>query len=276
MWAIAYLLAVLAVVIGVQNLVRLSFRVPLAWSLTWISGQPRALKYSLKAVLHAGIIGSLLLFPHLHGRDLASYYAPLFPAEQRHLYTVGLVFSILGLCLIYALGMGGGWTFYKARWSPQERLRKSALSALSSLTVSVFEEAFFRAVLLQYLLFAAPPGSAAAPGSLPPLVAIPLSAAVFSAAHFIKRVPTYWPAVGLALLGLWLGVAYYKTGSLWLSIGLHAGGILSIGVHRCFIEYREKQSGKYQWLVGTQTYPIAGIIAMTVMVGGAVATWFLF
>jgi len=41
-----------------------------------------------------------------------------------------------------------------------------------------------------------------------------------------------WPAVGLAVLGVWLGIAYDKTQGLWLPMGLHSGGILAIGVHR--------------------------------------------
>ena len=89
--------------------------------------------------------------------------------------------------------------------------------------------------------------------------------------HFIRRVKTYWPAVGLAVLGLWLGVGYYKTGNLWLSMGLHSGGVLSIGIHRCFLNYKGPA-----WLVGTQAFPIAGLVAIIVMLVGTVITWFLF
>ena len=78
-------------------------------------------------------------------------------------------------------------------------------------------------------------------------------------------------AVGLAVLGLWLGVAFYKTNALWLPMGLHSGGILAIGVHRCFTNYRGPAM-----LVGTQTFPIAGLISIVIMLIGSAVTWFLF
>ena len=80
-----------------------------------------------------------------------------------------------------------------------------------------------------------------------------------------------WRARVQARRGIWLGVAYYKTGNLWLPMGLHSGGILSIGVHRCFLNYKGPE-----WLVGTQTFPIAGAVSIAVMLAGTAITWVLF
>lgn len=204
------------------------------------------------------------------GSDPGRYYGPLLPPGKAHFFLYGEVIALLLLSAIYGIEVLGGWLYWKPRWPAKKAATKSTLSALSSLTVVAVEEPFFRGIILQYLLYAAAPAAGLALKTSP-WVAIPLSAVLFSAAHFIRKVRTYWPAVGLAVLGLWLGVAFYKTGDLWLSMGLHSGGILSIGVHRCFLNYRGPE-----WLVGTQTFPIAGAVAMAVMLVGTAITWFLF
>jgi membrane protease YdiL (CAAX protease family) len=238
-----------------------AFKEPFQWTFGASSAQPKSLKVALKVVLQSVLIGSILLFPYLVGSSLAAYYGPLFRPEQRIQFWYGEAIAILLLALIYAVELAGRWIYWRPRYPASKALMKSSLSALSSLTVVAVEEPFFRAIILGTLLRSAVPWP----------VAIPLSAVLFSAAHYIRKVKTYWPSVGLAVLGLWLGVAYYRTGSLWLSLGLHSGGILSIGIHRCFLNYRGPD-----WLVGTQTFPIAGAIAIVIMLTGTAITWFLF
>jgi membrane protease YdiL (CAAX protease family) len=261
MSVILYLLAVMAFLLAAQSVVLLAFREPLQWHYGARSRHPEALRLTLKAILQITLIGSLLVFPYLTGSTPGAYYGPLFPWRKAHyfLYGEGIALALLGV--IYAVEWKAGWLYWQPRFPPKKALVKSLRSALSSITVAAVEEPFFRGIIMRSFLAAA----------MAPLAAILLSAVLFSAAHFLRRVSTYWPFVGLAVLGLWLGVAYYKTGNLWLSMGLHSGGILSIGVHRCFLNYR----GPVRW-IGTQTYPIAGLTAMGIMLVGTVITWFVF
>jgi membrane protease YdiL (CAAX protease family) len=261
MWVILYLLAMIALLMAAQSVVLLRFKQPLQWTFGASSQQSKSLKLALKVVLQTTLIGSIFLFPYLVGSRPAAYYAPLFPREKAHYFWYGEGIALALLTLIYAVEVAGKWLYWEPRWTAKKAFTKSALSALSSLTVVAVEEPFFRGIILRTMLESASPWT----------VAIPLSAALFSAAHFIRKVKTYWPAVGLAMLGVWLGVAYYKTGNLWLSMGLHSGGILSIGVHRCFLNYRGPA-----WLVGTQTFPIAGAISIAIMAVGTAITWVLF
>jgi membrane protease YdiL (CAAX protease family) len=260
MWVILYLAAIVLLLLGLQSVVLIGFKQPLQWTFGANSHQPKKLKLALKGVLQTTLVGSILLFPFLIGSKPAAYYGPRLPLAKAHYFLYGEAIAILLLGLIFGIELGGRWIYYQPRFPAKKALTKSTLSTLSSFTVVAVEEPFFRGIILQTLL------SAAAPA-----LAVPLSAVLFSAAHYIRKVRTYWPSLGLAVLGLWLGVAYYKTGSFWLPMGLHSGGILSIGIHRCYLNYRGPA-----WLVGTQTYPIAGLISILVMLLGTVITWVLF
>lgn len=270
MLAVGYLIGALAVLMLGQTAILRASGEPLQWTFGAHSNHPKSLKLALKVLLQATMIGSIFLFPLLAGRSVGAYYGPIFPASKAIHFLWGELIAVSLLPLIFCIELAAGWIALTRRYTPQKAWAKSLLSGLSSLTVVAVEEPIFRGIVLQYLLYAAPPAAAAAL-VMPLPLALVLGAALFSAAHFIRKVSTYWPAVGLAVLGLWLGVAYYKTGSLWLSMGLHSGGILVIGVHRCFTRY----SGP-PWLIGTQAFPIAGVISMGVMLVGTALTWFLF
>jgi len=270
MWVILYLLAIVALLLAAQTLVLAAFKQPFQWTFGASSEQPKSLKLVLKLVLQSSLIGSIFLFPSLVGTTPSRYYGPLFPMDRIQYFLYGEGIALALLALIFGVELAGKWIRFVNRWPLKKTLGKSIRSALSSLTVVGVEEPFFRGIILQFLLYAAPP-AAAATLQLSPWVAIPVSAVLFSAAHFIRKVKTYWPGVGLAVLGLWLGVAYFKTGNLWLSMGLHSGGILAIGIHRCFTKY-----DGHELLVGTQTFPIAGLISIGIMLAGTIATWFAF
>ena len=54
--------------------------------------------------------------------------------------------------------------------------------------------------------------------------------------------------IGLLLIGIVLSYAFLRTGTLYLSIGLHAGWIISIKTVRVFGDYRRESLG---WLFGS-------------------------
>jgi membrane protease YdiL (CAAX protease family) len=270
MWVILYLVGIVALLLCGQTVVLAAFKEPLQWSFGANSEQPKSLKIALKVLLQSTLIGSIFLFPYLVGTTPGRYYGPLFPGDRVHYFLYGEGIALALLSVIFGVELAAKLIHFRVRWTVQKTVGKSVRSALSSFTVVGVEEPIFRGIILQHLLYAAPPTAAAAL-KMSPYVAILVSAVVFSAAHFIRKVKTYWPSVGLAVLGLWLGVAFYKTGNLWLSMGLHSGGILAIGVHRCFTRYEG-----HELLVGTQTFPIAGLISIGIMLAGTVITWFLF
>lgn len=269
MWVIGYMAAMLAALMAAQALVLLAYRQPMQWTFGATSEQPRSMRVVLKVLLQVVMVTSILILPRLAGSDPNRYYAPILRPELAVQFLYGEVAALALLGLIFAVEFKGGWIVYEPLYKPRHAVLKSLRGGLSSLSVVAVEEPLFRGVLLQQLLFAAPPAAATGP-VLSPLLAIPLSAAIFSAVHFIRRARTYWPAVGLAVLGIWLGVAYYKTGALWLPMGLHSGGVLAIQIHRCFTRYRGPL-----WLVGTDSFPVAGAIAMSIMLIGTVITWFV-
>jgi membrane protease YdiL (CAAX protease family) len=257
MQAIVYLLCAVAVLFSLQSLVLLAYGVPLRFTFGTRNSEPRSLRIVLKVVLQTTLIGSIVLYPYLRGSSLAAYYGARLPWHRAREFLYGEVVALAVLGFVFALELATGGIRWKVRYPAGKALARSSQAALSSLTVVAVEEPLFRGILLQSLL-----------GVLPVWAAIGSSAALFSAAHFIRKTRTYWPAVGLAVLAVWLGVAYYKTQSLWLPMGLHSGGILAIGVHRCFVEYRGRAL-----FVGTQTYPIAGLGAIALMLLGAAVTW---
>ena len=259
METIAFLVGVVAELFSLHGLALLVYRVPLRWTFGTRSSEPRSLRIVLKIILQATLIGSILLFPYLRRSTPGAYYGARLSWHRAPEFLYGAAIGLAGFGVVFATGLALGGIRWKVRYPAGKALARSSRSALSSLTVVAVEEPLFRGIVLDSLLDAAPVWAA-----------IALSAVLFSAAHFIRKTRTYWPAVGLAVLAVWLGIAYYKTQGLWLPMGLHSGGILAIGVHRCFVEYRG-----HELFVGTQTYPIAGLVGIALMVVGAVATWSL-
>lgn len=117
---------------------------------------------------------------------------------------------------------------------------------LAGFTVALIEEVFFRGFILQSLLkdsqlivsliitnifYSAV--HFLKPQDLPKVETLSLASSLGSISLFFKPLFTEWPGIwphllGLFLVGLVLSVAYLRTRSLALSIGLHAGWILGI------------------------------------------------
>lgn len=259
MGVLLYLVGIVAALFALQSVALLAYRAPLRWTFGARNSEPRSLRIVLKVVLQLTLVGAIVAYPYVRRSAPVAYYGALLPWSRAREFLYGEVIALAVLGTVFAFELALGGIRWKIRYPAGKALARSSRAALSSLTVVAVEEPLFRGVVLQGLL-----------GAVPVWAAIALSAALFSAAHFVRRTRTYWPAVGLAVLALWLGVAYYKTQALWLPMGLHSGGILAIGVHRCFVEYRG-----HEVLVGNQTYPIAGLGAIALMLLGAVVTWTL-
>jgi membrane protease YdiL (CAAX protease family) len=253
-----FLLGTLGAVILVQNAALLVLGQPLQLAIDPGVGCSKPVRLALKLLLQGTLVAALALYPAFARGSFGSYYGPMLRAADRHLAWQGWLFAAGLLAFVLLLEACAG-CFEFGLTCPRERLlRRIAMRIVSCVTVVAVEEPFFRGILLKGLLT-----------WMPVAPAIALSAAIFSAAHFLRRHEETWASVGLFVLGVQLGVAFVATGSLWLPMGLHSGGVLVIQLHRLFVaRYRGPR-----WLIGTQVFPIAGATCITLMAATAWGIW---
>jgi membrane protease YdiL (CAAX protease family) len=161
------------------------------------------------------------------------------------------------------------------RLSLARSLSRSLSALLSGVFAGSLEEVFFRGILFKGLL---------QNGRL--FRAFVLSNLFYSALHFVKPGEAYFvdgveplagfrhlfytftpfseplhilPGMfGLFLLGLVLSYAFFRTGNLYLSIGLHAGWIFGLKSLRVFGDYTREDLG---WLFGSTDPKIVSGVA---------------
>jgi CAAX protease family protein len=200
----------------------------------------------------------------------------------------------IGLCLALGSAVVLGFIMSLAEvYKPFFRLSLSASveqcvqALLTAFTVGFLEEIFFRGIIFRGLL-----------EDWKPLPAFLVANLFYSALHFVKPGEQYFlsgidpwagfrhlfatftpflePAeiapgmIGLLLIGIVLSYAFLRTGTLYLSIGLHAGWIISIKTVRVFGDYQRENLG---WLFGsTDPKIVSGVVtwAGIILVGVAV------
>jgi membrane protease YdiL (CAAX protease family) len=174
------------------------------------------------------------------------------------------------------------------RLSLADSLKRCVSAILAAATVGFMEEILFRGVIFKGLfeelgrarayLFAAlfysaihfvKPGDAAALGQLDAWIGIRYLAGSF---HPFTDLTTLFPGLlGLFLIGAVLCYAFERTGTLYLSIGLHAGWIFSLKTLRVFGDFRRNDLG---WLFGsTDPKIVSGVVTWIgiLLVGVAVS-----
>lgn len=161
------------------------------------------------------------------------------------------------------------------RLSLSRSLSRSFSALLSGVFAGTLEEIFFRGILFKGLL---------QNGRL--VRAVVLSSLFYSALHFVKPGEAYFvdgldplagfrhlsytftpfleplnilPGMfGLFLLGVVLSYAFFRTGNLYLAIGLHAGWIFGLKSVRVFGDYTRDSLG---WLFGSADPKIVSGVA---------------
>lgn len=148
------------------------------------------------------------------------------------------------------------------------------ISLIIFIAGAAFEEIFFRGYIFQTL----------ARANLAWL-AIALTALFFAVAHLGNPNATYISTFNTALAGIWFGIAYLKTRTLWFVFGLHLawnwfqGAIFGIevsGITELTTAplLREIDAGP-MWLTG-ESYGIEGGIVCTIaLIVSITAIWFL-
>lgn len=168
-------------------------------------------------------------------------------AERWRRLGFGLAAGFGSLCLVALALVAMGVRGWNAAPTAAGLLTLAGKAMLTAVVVAVMEEFLFRGVIF---------GALRQSASL--LAAIVTSAMVYSAVHFLARVEhpgavqwhsglallprmlagmlapgSLWPGgVTLAVGGAALALAYHRTGSLWFSIGLHAGWVFWLKVFK--------------------------------------------
>ena len=160
------------------------------------------------------------------------------------------------------------------RLSAAETLNRCAKALLAAVSVGFVEEVFFRGIIFKGLL-----------EDMERARAYVLASLFFSAIHFVQPSddavltgihpwagirhllysfhpfldPGTFPGlVGLFLIGTILCYAFERTGTLYLSIGLHAGWIFSLKIFGAFGHYTREDLG---WMFGsTDPKIVSGVI----------------
>jgi membrane protease YdiL (CAAX protease family) len=212
---------------------------------------PRPLKRVNRLVTQAAFAAALLGYPLLRGQSPLTYYLRFFPLGPRPLELLrGAAAAILYLTLLYLAWTVSSNVQFRARHDARQLVRRLAGAPLTAVFIALVEELLFRAVLLAGLL-----------DSFAPRIALPVGILVFAAAHYVRRVKRYWTFPGHVALGTLFCVAFVCAGeSLWLPLGLHAGGVLVLMSVRPLIRYTGPG-----WLVGASIFPYAGVVGIVAL-----------
>jgi len=237
------------------------------------------------------ILGAVLFFlcrPLLKIDSLSQL--GLKPTEQWHCNFAKGAFTALASVIAVGALMSALDVFTPFfRLSLSVALERSLKALLTALTVGVLEEIFFRGVIFKGLL-----------EDLKPVAAFALSSLFYSAIHFIKPAEEFslagidpWagarylagafepfldPALlpgllGLFLIGMVLSYAFFRTGSLYLSMGLHAGWVFGLKTIRVYGDFRREDLG---WLFGSsEPKLVSGVAVWIVIVAVGVAIHWL-
>ncbi len=237
---------------------------------------PANLKSANRVWLYVCLAAVVVAYPDLRGATPSAYYLTLLPAEAAQLAARGVFLALLFLLPLFAV-----WSFsdnvrFGVRHGVRNLLRRLLPVPAMAVCAAFMEELVFRAILLEDLLTWLPPlldaalpsephassTTGASPHALrggPALsrgawAAVALGALIFAGAHYLRKVKRYWTFPGHLALGLLFCTAYATTRNLWLSLGLHAGGILVIMAARPMVRYVGPG-----WLVGASIFPYAGV-----------------
>jgi len=201
--------------------------------------------------------------------------------ERRPLGSVGLAFhgrwwrelghgvaiGAVMISIVAGLEWAGGLAQFS--FAPQPLLRAAGLTFLLLLLAAINEEATFRGYPFQRLV-----------ESITPVGAIGVTSALFGLMHLGNPHHTWFSTANTMLVGIPLAVAYLRTRSLWMPIGIHfiwnflMGFLLGLPVSGLtfpvsVITARVRGAA---WLTGAEYGPEGGGLATVVIVA---ATFYL-
>ena len=193
------------------------------------------------------------------------------------------------LVLAWLMSLAGVFSPF-FRLSAAETLERCGKALLAAVSVAFIEEIFFRGIIFRGLR-----------PDMRPVFAYLLAALFFSAIHFVQPADevflsgiepgagfrhalesfypflnpeTFLPGLfGLFLIGLVLCYAFERTGTLYMSMGLHAGWIFGLKSFGAFGHYTRESLG---WMFGSSDPKVvSGVISWAgIVVVGLLVHWF--
>lgn len=245
MTALLLLAAVPLVMWCVQSILLRQAGLSIRWRLD--SGDaPTFVRTGGRIATQVSLLATIVTYPLLRGQSPAAYYAGLLPPTRSFLlFLHGASASILFLCALFAAWLATDQLVIDIHHARKKWIRRLVLLLPTALLGAAVEELLFRGVLLADLLQSP---------WIPKGAAVVLGAITFAGAHYVRAVKRRWTFPGHVLLGILLCIAFVRTESLWLPMGLHAGGIFMIMGVRPFVRYRGPA-----WLTGASIFPFAGL-----------------
>ena len=212
---------------------------------------PQAVVLTYTIGLYLWLMVLVVLMKRPMGSDPALRYGFRFDGWK---LLLGWGMGLGGVLMLMAVELGAGIaTFHPPAAWPAGVILGSVAAAMG---YAVSEELLFRGLFLRTLLL-----------DHPPLRAILLSSVIFAALHFLRPnlgVADVVPFLGLVVAGIVLAYAAWKTESLWLPIGIHAGWVFFISMSD------QLQLWQYLpetlWLTGGRG-PSSGLLAVALLLG---------
>ena len=222
--------------------------------------------------LVAALIATALSARLLEHRSLASVGYKLHRGWRRD-FALG---SLIGAALL-ALAVGIEAAAGAVSFDVQTRdgwflIRAFALLFCFFLIAGAIEELLFRGFAFQALVH-----------NIGPFVAIAFTSTLFGLAHIRNDNVTAFSTINTMLAGVWLGVAYLMTRSLWLATALHYSwnlvmvfvfGLPVSGIKLfSHLAWLNGQAGSPVWLSGGDYGPEGGTAATIVLIISTLAIW---
>lgn len=248
MTALLLLAAVPIVMWGVQTVQLRATGMPIRWRID-ADGAPKSVRTGGRIVTQVSLLGVILLYPLIRGEGILAYYRSLLPGGRIVLqFAHGAAAATLFLCVLFGVWLATRRLEIDIHHSRMKWMRRMILLLPTALFGAFVEELLFRGVVLADLLRT---------NLISTPVAIVIGAFIFAGAHYVRAVKRRWTFPGHVMLGVLLCIAFVRTGTLWLSTGLHAGGIFMIMGIRPFVRYRGPA-----WITGASIFPFAGVVGI--------------
>ncbi|HLG13842.1 MAG TPA: CPBP family intramembrane glutamic endopeptidase [Blastocatellia bacterium] len=188
-------------------------------------------------------------------------------------FGVGGIGGAITLSLAVGIAsLAGGSRFWAGGASVSSTLKWCWIPFGLFLISAAWEEAMLRGFPFQALLH-----------NLGPVVAVTITSVIFGILHLGNRDVTAMSTINTVLAGVWLGVAYLKTRSLWLATALHLGWNFStafvFGLPVSGITSLSQQpllsvtAGGPVWLTGGNYGPEGGVAATIALAVSTLVIW---
>ncbi|HKP85502.1 MAG TPA: CPBP family intramembrane glutamic endopeptidase [Blastocatellia bacterium] len=222
--------------------------------------------------LAAALIASALCARLLERRSLASVGYKLHRGWVRD-FALGSVLGAGSLALAVGIAAAAGAVSFTGH-SPDAWFLARAFAVLFVffLLAAAVEELLFRGFPFQALIHNAGP-----------FVAIAVTSILFGTAHIANANASLFSTINTMLAGVWLGIAYLMTRSLWLATALHYAWNLTMafvfglpvsgGNLFSQLSWLKGQDGPPEWLSGGGYGPEGGAAVTLVLVLSTLAIW---